>query len=249
MEDLQRLQPSAQIARDGRHDRVVHLGQPLLCDDGLGLGLQVVRRPVGVEVVEQSTGLVLLGVDAGQPHQTARVVTRVDDLGLDADRSSTDVGDDVDLVDVEPEAVEPLDALSHPPAFPDRELLLRGQLVPEVLVAGRELSGELDGVDALVQQAAGLKVHELAGDVDVRRLDVVHPLSLGELRVQFTGLGIDEVGGEGTGVPPEEGVGQRAVAPDEPDEVQPADEGDEGVEEPVDRVGPQVPGEDCPVRK
>ena len=61
--------------------------------------------------------------------------------------------------------------------------------------------------------------------------------------MDVAGLGVDEVGGEGAGVPPEQGVGQRAVAPGEAGEVQPHDQHRERVDEPGRRVGTQRGGE------
>ena len=155
----------------------------------------------------------------------------------------------VELVHVEAERVEALDALRHAPTLADRELLDAGQLAPQVLVATRHLGGELDRVEVLVQHASGLQVHELTGDVEVRRLDVVLALAVAERRVQVAGLGVDEVGGEGAGVAPKEGVRQGAVVPDEAGEVQASDERDEGVEQTVDGVGTQVAGEHRAVRQ
>ena len=63
-------------------------------------------------VVEQPAGLGVLDVEPGQRLQLALVVAELDDLGLDPDPVAVEVGDDVELVDVEAEVVEPLDARS-----------------------------------------------------------------------------------------------------------------------------------------
>ena len=91
-------------------------------------------------------------------------------------------------------------------------------------------------VEVRVQQAAGLEVAELAEEVDAGDLQVVLALAVGELVVQLAGLGVDEVGGEGAGVAAEQGVGQRDVAPQEADQVQPGQQDDHRVDEPVDGV-------------
>ena len=83
------------------------------------------RGAVGVEVVEQAAGLVLLDVEAGEPQQPTRVVAGVDDLGLDLDRRAVDVGGDGELVDVEAELVEPPDPLVDAPALAALEPLAR----------------------------------------------------------------------------------------------------------------------------
>ena len=70
----------------------------------------------------------------------------------------------------------------------------------------------LDGVDELpriqvrIEQVAGFQIQELAVQVRAGDLQVVFPLAGGELVVQLPGLGVDEVGGEGLGVPAEQHV-------------------------------------------
>ena len=57
--------------------------------------------------------------------------------------------------------------------------------------------------------------------------------------MQLAGLGVDEIGGERAGIPPEERVRQRHVAPEEPDVVQADEQHGERVDEAVGGVGPQ----------
>ena len=73
--------------------------------------------------------------EPGERLQLALVVAELDDLGLDPDPVAVEVGDDVELVDVEAEVVEPLDALLDAPHLLGAELLLAGQLVPQRVVA------------------------------------------------------------------------------------------------------------------
>ena len=61
--------------------------------------------------------------------------------------------------------------------------------------------------------------------------------------VHLRGLGVDEVGGELTGVPAEQDVRQRHVAPEEADQVQAGQQHDHGVQQPSDRVGTHALGE------
>ena len=53
-----------------------------------------------------------------------------------------------------------------------------------------------DRVHRRVEQAAGLQVEQLAGDVDAGELEVVLALAARERLVELAGLGVDEVGGE-----------------------------------------------------
>ena len=78
------LQLAAQLPRHGLHDRFEHLGDPQVRAQFL-VHVRVVVRPVGVHVVEQPAGLVLLGIQAGQAQQPALVVAGVDHFGLQLD--------------------------------------------------------------------------------------------------------------------------------------------------------------------
>ena len=177
------------------------------------------------------------------------MVSRVDDLGLQTHGAAADVGNDVQLRDVEAELVEALDAPGDAPAVVDVECLPAGQLRPQTVVPFDHLLRGGDGVDAVVEQPAGLQVHQLAGDVDLGVGEVVASLAATELRLQFAGLGVDEIGGERASVAPEQRVGQRAVSPEEPNQVQPHQQDHEGVDQPVDCVAAHHPGEEGPVRQ
>jgi len=65
--------------------------------------------------------------------------------------------------------------------------------------------------------------------------------------VQLAGLGVDEVGGEGPGVAPEERVRQGDVAPVEAQQVQPHEQDGEGVDEAGGGLGAHVLAEQGPV--
>ena len=88
------------------------------------------------------------------------------------------------------------------------------------------------GSSLLVEAAAGGEVEQFAGDVDPGDLEVVLALPVREAVVELAGLGIDEVRGERAGIPAEQGVGERDVAPEEADDVQAHEQRGEGVDEP-----------------
>ncbi len=119
---------------------------------------------------------------------------------------------------------------------PAVELLDVGQLGPQFAVAALDGLHQNQWVQGLVEQAAGLQVAELTVEVGAGDGEVVLPLAIGQLVVQLTGLGVDQVRGEGAGVASEQRVGQRHVAPEETDQVQPSQQHDHGVDQPVDRV-------------
>ena len=86
------------------------------------------------QVVEQTSRLVLLDVESGQSLQVPGVMVCLNDPGPNANRGSGRSGDDIELIDVEAQHVEPFDPLLHAPGLVGAELLGAGQLLPQVLV-------------------------------------------------------------------------------------------------------------------
>ena len=83
-----------------------------------------------------------------------------------------------------------------------------GELVPQGLVAVHDLGRDGDGVHRGMEQPACLEVEQLPGDVRTGEIEVVVALPGRERLMQLTGLGIDEVGSERSGVAAEQGVRQ-----------------------------------------
>src|SRR5665809_74763 len=79
------------------------------------------------DVVEHPAGLRIRGVHAGEALQVPTVVAELDHPRLDPDPIAVEVGHDVELLDVEAEVIEPLDALLDPPHLAGGELLLAGE--------------------------------------------------------------------------------------------------------------------------
>ena len=103
------------------------------------------------------------------------------------------------------------------------------------------------GLERLAEQPAGLQVEQLAVDVGQRHLEVVRALAVAEGVVQLAGLGVDEVRRELAGAAPEQHVGQRHVAPEEPGQVQPHQQHDERVEDLGQAVVREAVAEQRPV--
>ena len=154
-----------------------------------------------------------------------------------------------DLLDVEAELVQPVQALVELVPLVGAERLLARQLVPERAVARDDLVTRLVRVEIGRQPDLGVDVEQLADDVLLRDLEVVGALTVRERAVQLTGLGVDEVGGERAGVAPEERVRERAVAPEEPAQVQSGEQLDEPVQEMRAQVGDAGAGEEHAVRQ
>ncbi|OEI67477.1 hypothetical protein Cus16_2913 [Curtobacterium sp. ER1/6] len=264
VEHLGGFEPSPQVPRDRADDGLEHPRHPLVRHHLLVELVAAVACPVRVEVVQQSAGLVLAGVETGQAEQPALVVPGVDDLRLDAHLRPALGRVDRELLDVEAERVEPFDAVVDAPPLLDVELLGPGELLPERPVLGDDPVRDVDGVGVLVEPPAGLEVEELARDVHAGDLEVVLALPVRQAAgVELPRLGVDQVRGEGSGVAAEQGVRQGHVAPVEADDVQADEQQREGVDEARGGLGaerlrvqravgqrePQVPGDEHRVQR
>ena len=240
VEQLGRLELAGQVAGDGAGDRLVDPGQPVVRDDLLVVVLAVGAGAVGVEVVEQPAGLVLLDVEAGEPQQPPRVVAGVDDLGLDLDRRAADVGRDGELVDVEAELVEPADPLvDPPPVAASRTARARSARPTARGSAVDDAVGRVDGsAPPRGSPPASRSISSPAMLTRAMSRSCSRWPSV-SVCVQLAGLGVDEVCRERAGVAPEQGVGQRHVAPPEAGEVQPDEQHGQRVDEALRGVGPQ----------
>ena len=245
VEDLGRLQFLGQFARDRLDHRVVDVGDVVVRDGVLvDLGLRHDGlRPVGVQVVEDAPGLVLLDVDAGEREQPPAMVSGVDHLGLHHDLRVAVLLVDLDLRDVEAQLVQLAQPLLDPPPLVLAHGLRRGQQVPEPLVPLDHRDGGLQRVDDLRQQAGHLQVQQLTGDVGLDDVEILQALPVRQALPHLAGLGVHQIGGQRSGVPAEQRVRQRAVLPGEADQVQP----DQQFGQRVQQLGLQVrvhpPGE------
>lgn len=161
------------------------------------------------------------------------MVARVHDLRHERDRVAVRRVLDLHLGHVEAEFVEPAYPALYVVVLARRVDGPAGQLIPQAVVARADLHAELDRVHRGVQRPGGFQVEQLAADVHAGEVEVVVPLPGAELRMQVTGLGVHQIGGVGARVPSEERVGQRAVAPGEPGQVQADQEDGQGVHEAV----------------
>ena len=179
-EELRRLQLAAQVRRHRPDHRLEDLGQPAVRGELL-VG-QVALGPVGVEVVEQPPGLVLLGVQPGQPQQPAGVVAGVDDLRphqvRPARRRSTDIATSATS---KPSSLSRRMRFSMSCRASRLDLLLVRDLVPQPLVAGDHLVGDhAPGRSTSCSRPAGLQVERLAEDVQPGDLEVLAALAVGQ---------------------------------------------------------------------
>ena len=180
--------------------------------------------------------------------QLAAVVAELDDLGLDPHLVAVQVGDDVELVDVEAEVVEPLDALLDPPHLRGRELLGGGQLVPQRVVAlGEHLDDRRGPRPRRRASSLACRSSSSAKTFSVAMVRSCSRMAVGQARLELAGLGVDEVRREPAGAAPEQHVGQRHVAPEEVGEVQPDQQHHHRVDQRGQVVGGQAVGEQAAV--
>ena len=156
-------------------------------------------------------------------------------------------GLDGEFVDVEPQIVEAADAGVDAPAFTEFEGLLLGEFGPEVPVAVHDPFAGGQRIHAVLDQAALGKVHQLPGNVHAGDLQVIFALAAGQLRIELAGFSVHQIRGEGSGIAPEQRVGQRHVAPVEPGQMQPDQQQRLGVNQAGEGDLAQGLGEDGPV--
>ena len=179
---------------------------------------------VGVEVVEQAAGLVLFRVEAGEAQQAARVVAGVDDLGLDAHLGAALGRLDRELLDVEAEVVEALDAVGDAPALGAVENV---SLPVSSVQSAAVLRRRCRSLTSTASRSSSRRPPASRSSSSPAMLTRAISRSFSRWPfdrppvVELAGLGVDQVRGEGAGVAAEERVRQRDVAPEEADDVQP----------------------------
>ena len=188
------------------------------------------------DVVEQPAGLVLSGDESGEGEQALLVVAALDDAWDEAQALAVLVGDDLHLADVESEVMEPADPLLDLPHLVGRELLDRGQLAPQVRIAGLDVVGDGERVDVGDESPAGLEVEQSARHVLVGDVEIEPALPVGEVVVALARLDVDDVRRERSRISAEQRVGQRAVTPEEARDVQPHEQADQRVQQSVAEV-------------
>ena len=197
MVELSGLQLARQLARNRAHHGGEHVGDPLVGSLLEGKVLEAIRCTPHVHVGEEARCLVFTDVHAGQAHELTVMVTGVDHLGLNDEALTGGIGGHVQLGDIETEVVEATDALADEVlALIVRNGFFGGDFGPQQVVLGADAVADVDRVGVFGKESAGLEVHELPDDVRAGQVDVVLALAGGELRVQFAGFGVDQVGGE-----------------------------------------------------
>src|SRR5581483_12480579 len=140
----------AQLQRHEGNRLLEDLGEPAVRDDGLRersplLALEV--RAEAPEVVQQAPRLVLLDVKPGQREQAPLMVTGLDDMRRQTQPELAVDADQLDLLHVEPQGVQPAQPVVDAEALVRAEDLLARQLAPEAVVAAADLDRGLDRVE------------------------------------------------------------------------------------------------------
>ena len=115
--------------------------------------------------------------------QPPAVVPRLDDLRVEPQAAAACVADELHLLDVEAELVEPAQPVVDAVGLVRPEHVLARQLRPQRLVAAQHLRRRLERIEARGQAHLGrLEVEQLAGDVLLGDLQVVRALPVAQLR-------------------------------------------------------------------
>ena len=156
----------------------------------------------------------LEGVEARKSLQLAHVEAPRRHGHAQADAALLGPGTKRDLVDREAELVQATDpGPNREPVVGPKERLL-GELVPEDLVLPSNRLGRLDrGVEVVATALHQRQVGQAERDVLDEDLEVVGALAVGQPLVDLARLGVHEVRLHAVAVPPEQRVGERAVAP------------------------------------
>ena len=230
-----------------RHDRLVDVVHPAGCHQHPVLATQIVRCRERRDVVEQAPRLVVLHRETGEPLQFATVVTEFDDPGLDPDRVAVEVGDDVELVDVEAEVVETLNPLLDAPHLRGRERLFRRQFGPQCGVPCLKHFDHLERTELGLDRIVRSHVEEFGEHVLGRDGHVVVAHPFGERWTQLPGLGVHEVRRESPRRATEQHVRQRHVTPIEAGEMEPHQQHHHRVDQQRHVVGGEAPGEQAAI--
>src|SRR5665648_299463 len=177
------------------------------------------------------------------------MVACINDFRLYLDRRTTDVRGDGQLVDVEAEFIQTTDAFIDPPPTALLEPLALGELTPERAIAVDDGLRDLDRIGGEGQETPGLQVHQLAGDVDPRDVEVMFALPVGELVADLPGLGIHQVCRVRTRIPAEQRVGQGHIAPPEAPQVESHQQHRQRVDKPLRGVRSQIMTEQVAIRQ
>src|SRR6266540_3720952 len=103
--------------------------------------------PVASQIVEEPPSLVLLHVEPCQRHELPTMVAGLDLLGLQPKAIALARVDQLQLLDVEPQLVQPGQPCVDPVSLPQFEHLFSRELTPQALVAAGHLAGCLAGVE------------------------------------------------------------------------------------------------------
>src|SRR5439155_24444826 len=129
---------------------------------------------------------------AGELHQPAAVVPRLDYLRPQLQAVPVLVPLDLDLFDVEAELVQAVQPLVEAVTLVGTERLLFGERRPEPVVTESDVVRERLRVDELAADFCR-KVVQLDYDVHLRAVEVMRLLAVGELLVQLAGFRVYEV--------------------------------------------------------
>ena len=164
VEDLGRVALAPQLGGNRGDGGLEHLGEPAVHGDRLGHGTALLAVELGAvagEVVEEAACLVLLRVQSGERVQPPPVMARLDDARVEPQPIAVVARDELELLDVEAELVQPVQAVVDLVTRVVGEELVARQLVPEGLVARDQLGGRLLRLQLAVAAELRLDVREL----------------------------------------------------------------------------------------
>jgi hypothetical protein len=141
-------QAMAKFSRDRIDRRLVHVRQPVVCGERIRHVATAFLIKVGamsVQIVEKTTRLILVGLEAGELQEAPSVMTDFDDTRDEAD-SSIVGGPEAILIHVEAKLVQSTGAGVEPVAVRRSNDLLVHDLLPQSVIPIAKVLGQIHGV-------------------------------------------------------------------------------------------------------
>ena len=178
MENFRGFEAASHRGRHFLHYQLKAIGHPTVRSEFFIFTPVTEFDPVGVEVVKKSASLVFTNVESRESDQSAGVVTRIHDFGRDTNNFLVTIGFHLQLGDIESELIEFAHLFFQCQPIGAGELNWSCDRVPQRVVPGAQAHAGHNRVDTFLQAIARSQIHEFAGNIDCRGLQVIFPLAV-----------------------------------------------------------------------
>ena len=208
MEELSRFDLRTVFTRNHAHGRFEHFAHPISGDNLKILTLTPCGSAVGIQIVQQSTSLILLHIKTSQSQQLTIRIAGIDHTRTHQHTLAILSGLHLQLIHIKTKLIELVDALLDLPHFVRTELVGISQRTPQRMVTIHQTVADRNFVNTARQQRTGRKIHQFANNVRTSQINVVLALAFRQINLQITGFRINQKCGERVGVAQEQHVRQ-----------------------------------------